>query len=47
MTEVEKVGDMGLGNRGRLLLHVQTGKDWFSALGSYRENKFHHERLQI
>lgn len=44
MTEMEEAGDMRLGNRGRLLLHLQTGGERLSALGGDRGHKFHHER---
>lgn len=47
VTEMEEVEDMRLGNIGRLLLHLQTGKDRLGALGSDRGNKLHHEGLQI
>lgn len=36
VTENDETGDMKLNNRGRLLLHLQTGRDRFSALGGDR-----------
>lgn len=38
---------MRFSNRGRLLLHLQTGRDRFSVLEADSWNKLHHERLQI
>lgn len=47
IAEMEEAGDMRSGKRGSLLLHLQTDRERFSALGGDRGHKLHHERLQI